>query len=755
MPQTLVEKIAQKYAVGLAAGHEVHAGDFLSVRPAHCMTHDNTDAVIPKFKSIGATQVHDPRQPVFCLDHDIQNQSPENLAKYAKIEQFARTHGIDFYPVGRGIGHQVMLEEGYVLPGAFVVASDSHSNIYGALGALGTPVVRTDAAAIWATGRTWWQVPDVVRVTLRGQLPPGASGKDVIITLIGTFNQDEVLNCCLEFAGPGVASLSIEERMTIANMSTEWGALAAVFPCDDVTRRYLLTRAGVRAAREGEAPAEPSAGPGERGKLEREDGASPSHLPTFPPSHNPSPPRERGDSGSAGASPSRLARERVEQVCRETPRADADAFYAKELDFDLSTVSPYVAGPNEVKTIAAVGELEQRNVRIDKAFLMSCVNGRLADMAAAADVLQGRKVAPHVKFYVAAASSEVEAQAKAQGYWKVLTDAGAIFLPAGCGACIGLGEGVLSDNEVGISATNRNFDGRMGSRKSQVYLASPAVVAASAAAGKIAGPRPSAVSRQPSAVSRQPSAVSSQPSVASRQPSAGKAGHAIRVNERPARAKAKVEILPGFPRSIAGELLLVPKDNLNTDGMYGKEYTYKTLAPEEMARVAMANYDPEFQNIAKQVGLVAGAPGTGTPAGGAGPEHGDLLVGGYNFGAGSSREQAATALKHRGLQLIIAGSFSQTYSRNAYNNAFICLECPKLVDDLRAACANAKGPDGKPARTIRTGWQATVDFPASVIRVQTADGLERTYAFPPLGPVAQELVLKGGFEAVIRDQLKR
>ena len=141
MPQTLVEKIAQKYAVGLPAGHEVHAGDFLSISPLHCMTHDNTDAVIPKFKSIGAKKVHNPRQPVFTLDHDIQNKSAENLAKYAKIEAFAREHGIDFYPAGRGIGHQIMLEEGYALPGAFVVASDSHSNIYGGLGALGTPVV--------------------------------------------------------------------------------------------------------------------------------------------------------------------------------------------------------------------------------------------------------------------------------------------------------------------------------------------------------------------------------------------------------------------------------------------------------------------------------------------------------------------------------------------------------------------------------------------------------------------------------------
>jgi homoaconitate hydratase len=657
--QTLAEKIAQKFAIGLPAGHEVHAGDFLSIRPFHCMTHDNTDAVIPKFKSIGATKVHDPHQPVFALDHDIQNQTPENLAKYAKIEAFARDHGVDFYPAGRGIGHQVMVEEGYVLPGSFVVASDSHSNLYGGLAALGTPVVRTDAAAIWSTGRTWWQVPEIVKVNLTGRLQPGVTGKDVIITLIGTFNKDEVLNCCLEFTGPGVASLSLEERLTIANMTTEWGALAGVFPYDDVARKYLLARAEVF--------------------------------------------QQRGDKHP------RLTPEIIAQLDQEKIAADPGAAYAKELDFDLSTVTPFVAGPNEVKTITALPEIEQKDVKIDKAFLMSCVNGRLQDFAAAAQVIQGRKIAPHVKFYVAAASSEVEDQAKKLGYWQSLMDAGAIALPPGCGACIGLGQGVLTDGEVGISATNRNFDGRMGSRKSQVYLASPAVVAASALAGKIAMPPSSG--RPPC----RPSA-------------SAKPTGSIRTNQ-PRPAAAKVEILPGFPQRVEGELLFAPKDNLNTDGMYGKEYTYKTLPPEEMAKVAMANYDPEFQKLAQR---------------------GDLLVGGYNFGSGSSREQAATCLKFRGLQLIIAGSFSQTYSRNAFNNGFVCLECPQLVNDLKAAFKD------DPARTIRTGWKAVIDFTKSAIEIRARSASEgKRYTFPPLGPVAQELVIKGGFEAVIRDQLSK
>ena len=238
MSQTIVEKIARAH---LAEGptRPLRAGDFLSVRPAHVMTHDNSSAVMSKFKAIGARRVFDAKQLVFALDHDIQNHDESNLKKYHSIEAFACEHGIDFYPAGSGIGHQIMVERGYVVPGSFVVASDSHSNMYGALGAIGTPIVRTDAAAVWATGEFWWQVPRTIQVVLEGKLPDAVSGKDVIITLCGLFNHDEVLNAAIEFSGPGVASLSMDARFTIANMSTEWGPIVAWFPVDAVTIRYL------------------------------------------------------------------------------------------------------------------------------------------------------------------------------------------------------------------------------------------------------------------------------------------------------------------------------------------------------------------------------------------------------------------------------------------------------------------------------------------------------------------------------------
>ncbi len=234
MGQTIVEKIAQSH-MSEGPKRPLRAGDFVSIRPRHVMTHDNTSPVMKKFKAIGAKRIKDPRQPVFALDHDIQNQSEDNLKKYRAIEAFAREQGVDFYPAGTGIGHQIMVEKGYVAPGSFVVASDSHSNMYGALGAIGTPVVRTDAAAIWATGEFWWQIPRSIQVMLEGSLPPGSTGKDVIISLCGLYNHDEVLNAAVEFSGPGVATLTMDERLSISNMTTEWGSLVGWFPVDERT----------------------------------------------------------------------------------------------------------------------------------------------------------------------------------------------------------------------------------------------------------------------------------------------------------------------------------------------------------------------------------------------------------------------------------------------------------------------------------------------------------------------------------------
>ena len=655
MSQNLVEKIAQSFAVGLEPGHIVRSGDYLAIQPAHVMTHDNTGAVIPKFKEIGAKQIFNTRQVVFTLDHDIQNKTEKNLEKYAKIEAFAKLYGIDFYPAGRGIGHQIMCEEGYAWPGTMIVASDSHSNMYGGLGCLGTPVVRTDAAAIWATGRTWWQVPPVAKVELIGKLRPGVTGKDVIITLCGHFNNDEVLNHAVEFTGDGIASLSIDDRLAIANMTTEWGAMAGVFPIDATTLQWLRRRIELVKKR------------GLAGVPSDVDGKG---------MH------------------SRLNEARLAQLEGNLPVADKDATYAKILTLDLATVSPYISGPDHVKVMTSVAEAKSKGVKIDKAYLVSCVNSRVEDLAAAARVIEGKKVAPHVKFYVAAASNEVQAESERRGDWQKLLGAGAIPLPPGCGPCIGMGEGLLEDGEVGISATNRNFKGRMGSRNAQAYLASPEVVAASAIAGVI----------------DLPSSIENLPLKAS-----------IKVLSTSVGAKAKIRILAGFPEQMTGELIFCYQDNINTDGIYPGKYTYlDDFTPEQQAQVVMENYDPNFGSLVKK---------------------GDLLVGGFNFGTGSSREQAATALKYRGLQLVIAGSFNETYKRNALNNGFLAVEAPELVNELKRRF-------GKDQLTVKTNITATVDFTNSVL---IADG--KKYPISPVGAAAQELVLAGGLENWVKQRI--
>ncbi|HVP54499.1 MAG TPA: homoaconitase [Candidatus Eisenbacteria bacterium] len=644
MGQTIVEKISQSH-MAEGPSRPLRAGDFLSIRPDHVMTHDNTSAVMTKFRTIGARAIHDPAQPVFTADHDIQNTDESNLAKYRSMGAFAAQYGIDFYPPGTGIGHQIMVEKGYVLPGDFVVASDSHSNMYGALGAVGTPVVRTDAAAIWATGEFWWQVPRTIEVVLEAKLSPGVTGKDVIITLCGLYNQEEVLNAAVEFTGPGVVSLSMDARLSIANMTTEWGALVGWFPADDVTLSYIEGRN-----------------------------------------------RELCAQGIT-----RISDRRINEIRKNPLTPDADAVYAGRIVLNLAEVTPHVSGPDTVQAMQSLAEIEKKKVAIQKAYLVSCVNSRLEDLAAAARVLDGKKVAAEVKFYLAAASRSIQDEAEKLGIWQTLLAAGAQPLPPGCGPCIGLGAGLLEPGEVGISATNRNFKGRMGSRDAQCYLGSPEVVAASAVAGFICGPNPAEYRE----VNKhyEPFAVT------------------LKAEE--------VEILAGFPRNVGGRLVFLPQDNLNTDGIYGKDYTYREdMTPEMMAKVVMENYDPTFAQRMQT---------------------GDVVVGGFNFGTGSSREQAVTALKCAGIPLVIAGSFSQTYLRNAFNNGFLCIESPELVNRLCAKCADAILHKEK---TIIPGDGIDVDFAGSTIRYAGEE-----FTFPALGSVPQSLVIAGGIENLVTAKL--
>jgi homoaconitate hydratase len=603
-----------------------------------------------RFKSIGAPKFYNADQVVFTLDHDVQNKSEQNLNKYKTIEAFAKQHGVDFYPAGSGIGHQIMIEQGYAFPFTMAVASDSHSNMYGGIGCLGTPIVRTDAAAIWATGRTWWQVPPVVKVELLNKPAPGVSGKDIIVTLCAMFNKDEVLNAAVEFVGDGIQHLTVDDRLTIANMTTEWGALAGVFPVDEITLAWLKARAERLA------------------KL-------------YPQKHP------------------RINKESIEKIAANPLTADSDAFYAKHLTLDLATVSPFVSGPNSVKKATAVTELAQQKIPVNKAYLVSCTNSRASDIREAAKVLKDKKIADGVEFYIAAASAEVQKEVEESGDWGVLLKAGAKTLPAGCGPCIGLGAGLLKDGEVGISATNRNYKGRMGSPNALAYLASPSVVAASAAAGHITGPNSSTLQK---------------PTIT------------YKVNQKKASVSSSSadQVHPQFPSTLNGEILFCDADNLNTDGIYPGKYTYQDdMTPQMMAKVAMENYDPDFSSIRRA---------------------NDILVAGYSFGSGSSREQAATALLYAGIKLVLAGSFSETFKRNAINNGLMVLESPELVAYLRS-----KFSTNEKKLTRRTGIHASIDL----VKGHLSMG-DHEMAIPKVGLAAQELIVEGGLENWVKSRIQ-
>jgi homoaconitate hydratase len=519
------------------------------------MTHDNSSAVLARFRSMSATCVAEPSRCVIVLDHDVQNKAASHLAKYAAIEAFAREQGIEFHAAGTGIGHQVMIEEGHARPGELCVAADSHANMYGAVGALGVAVSRSDAAGIWASGMFWWEVPQSVRVVFEGRLPEGPTGKDVALLLCALYPND-VLGAVVEFCGPGVASIEPDDRLTLSNLTTEWGAIAGVFPAAD------------------------------------------------------------------------------------SAQADADASYAATITFDLAAVSPHVAGPDTLGRAAPVATLSGERIAIQKAYLVSCANGRLSDLEAAARVLRGRRVAPGVSLYVAAASARVQAAAEASGAWGTLLDAGAIPLPSGCGPCIGLGTGLLEPGETGISASNRNFKGRMGSSEARCYLASPAVVAASAAAGIICGPGESTMTAPERRITRRaiaaPSLETAAPTEASR---------------------------------ITGRLVAFLRDGIDTDALCPARLVYADgAARDELARAIFGSIDPAF---AEQV------------------RPGDVLVAGLRFGTGSSREQAVTALMAAGIVAVVAESLSPTFRRNAWNNGFPAMEHPELVRSLRSRFPSA------------------------------------------------------------------
>jgi 3-isopropylmalate/(R)-2-methylmalate dehydratase large subunit len=416
MPMTMTQKILAAHA-----GREsVSPGDLIHAACDLVLGNDITaPPAVAVFRQIGTARVFDRTKIALVMDHFTPNKDIKSAEQCKTVRDFAREQQIVHFYEGGGAGveHVILPEKGLVGAGDLVIGADSHTCTYGALGAFSTGVGSTDMAAGMASGRCWFKVPEALRFELEGKLPPDVGGKDVILSIISRIGVEGASYKSMEFGGPGLASLTMDDRLTIANMAVEAGAKNGIFEVDDVTREYLRST-------------------GAKSRLEF--------------------------------------------------RPDKDAVYAETFRINLSSLKPVVAlpsSPANVRPAEAVGQIP-----VDQVVIGSCTNGRISDFRIAARILKGRKAAPGLRLIVLPGSQHVYAQALEEGLLAIFLEAGAVIGPPTCGPCLGGHMGVLAKGESAVATTNRNFVGRMGHPESFVYLAGPAVAAATAVLGRIAVP---------------------------------------------------------------------------------------------------------------------------------------------------------------------------------------------------------------------------------------------------------------------------
>jgi 3-isopropylmalate/(R)-2-methylmalate dehydratase large subunit len=413
MGMTMAEKILSR-----AAGCEARAGDTVVARVDRVMGHEGFRLAGMVLEEAGIERLWDPERIIIILDHAVPAPDEASAQGHAIIRKQVEKYGIKtFYDTRGGISHQVMCEKGHVAPGELIVGTDSHSTMYGALGAAGTGIGFTETAYVCATGTLWFTVPETIEYQLKGTLGLGVMSKDLMLALAGRVSVEGAQYRAVEWTGDGAASLTVESRMTMANMAVEIGAKFGFFVADEKTDAYLAEHGLPAGSYHAVAP-------------------------------------------------------------------DPDAAYAQRIAIDVAEIEPQVALPHSPDNVRPVSEVAGQ--RVDQAVLGSCTNARIEDLRVAAAYLRGRQVAKHVRMYVSPASIDVYRQAMREGLLEDFLEAGAVVLNPGCGACFGKHMGLLAAGEVCISATNRNFQGRMGSPEARVFLASPLTVAASAVAGEIA-----------------------------------------------------------------------------------------------------------------------------------------------------------------------------------------------------------------------------------------------------------------------------
>ncbi|WP_245523215.1 3-isopropylmalate dehydratase large subunit [Parasphaerochaeta coccoides] len=416
MGMTMTEKILAAHC----GQTSVKAGQLIMADVDMVLGNDITAPVaIGEFGKFGAGTIFDKKKVALVPDHFTPAKDIKAALQCQCLRNFAMEHDIEnYFEVGRvGIEHALLPEQGLVNAGDLIIGADSHTCTYGALGAFSTGVGSTDMACGMATGKAWFKVPQSIKFNLTGTLGKYVCGKDVILHIIGMIGVDGALYGSMEYSGPGVASLSIDDRFTMANMAIEAGAKNGIFPVDEVTLAYLAAH------------------------------------------------------------------------CKRSPviyEADSDAQYTRVIDIDLSSIRPTVAFPHLPSNTRTIDETG--TVKVDQVVIGSCTNGHISDLRQAAEILKGRKVAPWVRTIILPATQEIWLQAMEEGLFRIFVDAGAAVSTPTCGPCLGGHMGILAAGERAVATTNRNFVGRMGHVKSEVYLASPAVAAASAITGYITDP---------------------------------------------------------------------------------------------------------------------------------------------------------------------------------------------------------------------------------------------------------------------------
>ncbi len=416
MGATIVEKILGAHAGGAPA----RAGEVVVARIDFAMVHDARGAnALKAVERLGAAALPFASRTAFVLDHFSPPPHVEAANTHNAMRAFAERVGAVLYDIGDGICHQVLPEGGHVTAGDLVVGTDTHSATYGAFNAFGAGVEGTDAAAVLATGRLWLKVPETIRVMLHGRLGAGVWAKDVTLHMLGRLGAEGANYKALEYAGPAVAAMDIDDRMTLCNHAAELGAKTAILEADARTLAWL-------AARKARPPA-----------------------PVAP---------------------------------------DPDAAYVDRIDIDASALPPQIARRHRIDDVVGVPEAAGQPVNL--ALIGTCTNGRLDDLRQAAAILKGRRLAKGVRLVVTPASREVYLAAAREGIIEALTAAGAAVEAAGCGTCVNLtGKLIAGDGEVVVSSANRNFQGRLGNPRAEIWIASAATVAASALTGRVTDPR--------------------------------------------------------------------------------------------------------------------------------------------------------------------------------------------------------------------------------------------------------------------------